>query len=69
MIQAVYKDVEMEMELHQPDPRILKVRYTAIKHPERIVTLRHGNESSSRPWRLPRSPPCAMLAPRSTGGI
>jgi len=44
MIQAVYKDIEIEMELHQLTHGHWRCDYTTIKHPERIVTMHHGNE-------------------------
>jgi hypothetical protein len=44
MIQAVYKDIEIEMELHQLTHGYWRCDYTTIKHPEGIVTLHHGNE-------------------------
>ena len=44
MIQAVYKDIEIEMELHQLTHGYWRCDYTTIKHPERTVTMHHGNE-------------------------
>jgi len=44
MIQAVYKGIEIEMELHQQLHDKWKCAYTLIKHPGRIQTLYHGDE-------------------------
>jgi hypothetical protein len=42
MIQAIYKDIEIEMEMHQQSHGFWKCDYTLIKHPERAVTINHG---------------------------
>jgi hypothetical protein len=44
MIQAVHKGIEIEMELHQLAHGNWKCDYTLIKHPERTITLHHGDE-------------------------
>jgi hypothetical protein len=44
MIQAVHKGIAIEMELHQLTHGYWKCDYTTIKHPERIMTIHHGNE-------------------------
>lgn len=44
MIQAIYKDVEIEMELHQHTHERWSCDYTLIKHPERTVTIKHEAE-------------------------
>ena len=44
MIQAIYKGIEIEMELHQQTHGYWKCNYTLIKHPERTVTLHHGDK-------------------------
>jgi hypothetical protein len=44
VIQAVYKGVEIEMELHQLQEGFWKCDYTLIKHPGRIQTLHHGDK-------------------------
>jgi hypothetical protein len=41
MIQAVYKGIEIEMELHQLPHGLWKCDYTLIKHPERTKMLHH----------------------------
>jgi hypothetical protein len=43
MIQAVYKSVEIEMELHQYEHG-WKCDYTLIKHPGRTQTIHHGGK-------------------------
>jgi hypothetical protein len=43
MIQAIYKGIEIEMELHQLAHGKWKCDYTLIKHPERTTTLHHGD--------------------------
>jgi hypothetical protein len=43
MIQAVYKGIEIEMELHQLPHGLWKCDYTLIKHPGRAQTLHHGD--------------------------
>lgn len=44
MIQAVYKGIEIEMEMHQYAHEHWKCDYTLIKHPERTETLHHGDK-------------------------
>lgn len=44
MIQAIYKGVEIEMELQQQAHDYWKCDYTLIQHPERNVTIVHGTE-------------------------
>ena len=44
MIQAIYKGIEIEMELQQQTHGQWKCDYTLIKHPERTVTLHHGDK-------------------------
>ncbi len=44
MIQAVYKGIEIEMELHQQAHDHWKCDYTLIKHPERTETIHHGDK-------------------------
>ena len=44
MIQAVYKGIEIEMEMHQQAHDYWKCDYTLIKHPERTETLHHGDK-------------------------
>ena len=44
MIQAIYKGVEIEMELQQQTHGYWKCDYTLIKHPERTITLHHGDK-------------------------
>jgi len=44
VIQAVYKGIEIEMEMVQQAHRNWKCDYTLIKHPERTVTLHHGDK-------------------------
>jgi hypothetical protein len=44
MIQAVYKGIEIEMEMHQQAHDYWKCDYTLIKHPERAQTLHHGDK-------------------------
>jgi hypothetical protein len=41
MIQAIYKDIEIEMELHQHLHGQWSCDYTLIKHPEHAVTIKH----------------------------
>jgi hypothetical protein len=45
MIQAIYKGVEIEMELHQQTHGLWKCDYTLIKHPEETRTLRRGDKA------------------------
>jgi hypothetical protein len=42
MIQATYKGIEIEMEMHQQMHGGWKCDYTLIKHPERSITINHG---------------------------
>ena len=44
MIQAIYKGIEIEMEMHQQAHERWKCDYTLIKHPERTVTIHHGDQ-------------------------
>jgi hypothetical protein len=44
MIQAIYKGVEIETEIHQLPHGRWKCDYTLIKHPERTETLHHGDQ-------------------------
>jgi hypothetical protein len=44
MIQAIHKDIESEMEFHQLTHGYWRCDYTTVKHPERLVTIHHGNE-------------------------
>ena len=44
MIQAIYKGVEIEMEMHQQAREEWKCDYTLIKHPEGTKTLHHGDK-------------------------
>jgi hypothetical protein len=44
MIQAIYKGVEIEMEIHQQPHSLWKCDYTLIKHPGRTQTIHHGDE-------------------------
>lgn len=41
MIQAIYKGVEIEMEMHQQAQGQWRCDYTLIKHPERAVRIEH----------------------------
>jgi hypothetical protein len=45
VIQATYKDIEIEMEMHQQSHEHWKCDYTLIKHPERTITIHHGTET------------------------
>jgi hypothetical protein len=45
VIQAIYKGVEIEMEMHQQAHEQWKCDYTLIKHPERTMTIHHGTET------------------------
>jgi hypothetical protein len=47
MIQAVYKGIEIEMELHQQPQEHWKCDYTLIKHPGRTQTLHHADKEFS----------------------
>jgi hypothetical protein len=42
VIQAIYKGIEIEMEMHQQAHGNWKCDYTLIKHPERDITINHG---------------------------
>jgi len=44
MIQAIYKGVEIEMEMHQQAHDEWKCDYTLIKHPDGTKTLHHGDK-------------------------
>ncbi len=44
MIQAVYRGVEIEMELHQQAHFYWKCDYTLITHPERTQTVHSGEK-------------------------
>ena len=44
MIQAIYKGIEIEMELQQQTHGQWKCDYTLIKHPERTGSLHHGDK-------------------------
>ena len=44
MIQAIYKGIEIEMEMHQQAHQNWKCDYTLIKHPQRTETLHHGDK-------------------------
>ncbi len=43
MIQAIYKGIEIEMEMHQQAHEEWKCDYTLIKHPDGTKTLHHGD--------------------------
>jgi hypothetical protein len=44
VIQAIYKGIEIEMELHQQAHGNWVCDYTLIKHPERTIKLHHGDK-------------------------
>jgi len=44
MSQAIYKGIEIEMELQQQAHEHWKCDYTLIKHPERTITPHHGDK-------------------------
>ena len=44
MIQAIYKGIEIEMEMHQLTHGYWKVDFTTIKHPQETKTLRHDGQ-------------------------
>ena len=44
MMQAIYKGIEIEMELHQLVQGYWKCDYTLIKHPGRTETIHHGDQ-------------------------
>jgi hypothetical protein len=44
VIQAIYKGIEIEMEMHQQAHEEWKCEYTLIKHPEGTKTLHHGGK-------------------------
>ena len=45
MIQAIYKGIEIEMEMHQQAHEHWRCDFTLIKHPERTITIHHGAET------------------------
>jgi hypothetical protein len=45
VIQAIYKGIEIEMEMHQQAHEQWKCDYTLIKHPERTMTIQHGTDA------------------------
>jgi hypothetical protein len=45
MIQAIYKGIEIEMEMQQQAHDYWKCDYTLIKHPERTETLHHRDKA------------------------
>jgi hypothetical protein len=45
VIHAIYKNIEIEMEMHQQAHDRWKCDYTLIKHPDRTMTIHHGTES------------------------
>ena len=45
MIQAIYKGIEIEIEMHQQAHEHWKCDYTLIKHPERTMTIHHETEA------------------------
>lgn len=47
MIQAIYKNIEIEMEMQQQAREQWKCDYTLIKHPDRTMTIHHGTEAFS----------------------
>jgi hypothetical protein len=44
MIQAIYKGIEIEMELHQQAHFYWKCDYTLITHPDRTKTVHRGEK-------------------------
>jgi len=44
MVQASYKGIEIEMELHELEHGGWRCDYTLIKPPERTETIHHGDE-------------------------
>jgi hypothetical protein len=44
VIQAIYKGVEIEMELHQLTHGYWKCDYTVIRHPQGAKTIHHGDK-------------------------
>lgn len=44
MIQATHKGIEIELEMHQQAHGYWKCDYTLIKHPQRTITIAHGDE-------------------------
>ncbi len=44
MIQAIYKGIEIEMEMHQQAHEEWKCDYTVIKHPDGTKTRHHGDK-------------------------
>jgi hypothetical protein len=45
VIQAIYKGIEIEMEMHQHLDEQWRCDFTLIKHPERTMTIHHGTET------------------------
>jgi len=45
VIQAIYKGIEIEMEMHQQLHEQWRCDFTLIKHPERTMTIHHGTET------------------------
>src|ERR1022692_2616878 len=45
VIQAIYKGIEIEIEMHQQAHEHWKCDYTLIKHPERTMTIHHETEA------------------------
>jgi hypothetical protein len=45
MIQAVYKGIEIELELHQQTHEYWKCDYTLIHHPSGVRTIHHGEDA------------------------
>ena len=41
MVQAIYKGVEIEMEMHQQAHAQWRCDYTLIKHPDRSMRIEH----------------------------
>jgi len=41
LIQAIYKGIEIEMEMHQQAQGQWRCDYTLIKHPERSMRIEH----------------------------
>jgi hypothetical protein len=44
MVQASYKGIEIEMELHELEHGGWRCDYTLIKHPQRTKTIHHGDQ-------------------------
>jgi len=47
VIQAIYKGIEIEMEMHQQAHGNWKCDYSLIKHPVRTITINHGAKEFS----------------------